>query len=133
MGRLLCPSLGAHLLDEPPEFQWLHGIARTVDHTHVAIQVGHVEVGLVVVHVTSAEEQARRGVNAKELMAADGDGLEAHGLVAHHLAVLGEREVASKEGCIYMTIDGGNLSMAVEHSIEGFHVVDSTFEGGAHR
>ena len=65
-------------------------------------------------------------------MATDGDGLKAHGLVAHHLAMVGERQVAAEQGCIDVAIDGGNIRMAVEYGIEGLHVVDGTLEGGPH-
>ena len=56
--RLPGPSFSTYLMDEPPELQGLHGIARTIYHAHIAVQVGHIEVGLVVVHVAGTQEQA---------------------------------------------------------------------------
>ena len=65
-------------------------------------------------------------------MSADSNGLEAHGFVAHHLAMLGERQISAKECCVNMAIDGWYLWMSVEHGVECLHVVNSPLEGGAH-
>lgn len=119
------------LLDQPPELKRLDSITGAVDHLHVEIEIGDVEVILVIVGLSGTEEEARWGVDAEELMTADGDGVEAHLLMADQVPIGGERQVAAKESCIHMAIDG-HLGMAVKHGIEGVLVIDSALERRTH-
>ena len=129
---LLRPLIITHFLNQPPELKRLYRIARAVDHVHVAVQVGHIEIMLVIIHLARAEKQTRRRVNTEELMSADGDGFEMLILAAHHLPVLRERQIAAEQRRIDMPVYG-HLRMFGQHRIQCLHVVDRTLEGRAHR
>ena len=123
------PPFGTYFLDDPPVFERLDGVARTVDHAHVLIKIGDVEVGLIVVHLTSADEESARRIDAEELVATDSYRLKAHLLTAHQMAVLRKRQVTAKECCIDMAVQGRQLRVTAEHGVQGWHVIDGTLEG----
>lgn len=114
---LFRPLVIAHLPDQPPELKRLYRIARAVDHLHVGVEISDIEVILVVIGLTGAEEETGGRIDAEELMSADSDSIEPHLLMAHQILVFRKRQVPAKERGIHMAIDR-HLGMAVEHGVE---------------
>ena len=69
---LFCPAFYADGLQQPPEFQRLNTRARTIYHTHIGVEICHVEGCLVVIYFASGDKQSAGAVDTEELVSADG-------------------------------------------------------------
>ena len=128
---LFCPAFYANGLKQPPEFQWLNTRTRAVYHAHVCVEISHVEGVLIIIYLSRGDKQTAGTVDAKELVSADGNGLIVCNLLVYEILVFGEGEIASKQGCVDMSIYF-HLWIFVEYLVELCLVVDGSLEGGPH-